>query len=66
MDSLKLSGKAREIFNLCDHGKVIIIVPAIVLLECIDVLDKKKIDFKFEEIVLKINQSNNFMFSDVN
>jgi len=65
-DSPKLSQKARDIFESCDHGKVTIIIPAIVLLECIDIFDKKKVNLKFEEIALKIFQSSNFIFSEIN
>lgn len=65
-DSPKLSSKARDIFNLGDQGKATIIVPAIVLIECIDVLDKKKIKLNFEEIIFKINQAQNFIFSEIN
>jgi len=65
-DSPKLSKRAREIFASCDRGEITIIIPAIVLLECIDIFDKKKINFKFEELVSKILQSNNFIFSEVN
>lgn len=65
-DSPKLSKKARKIFDLCDQGKAVIVIPAIVLLECIDVLDKKKMSLNFEEIISKISQANNFIFSEVN
>jgi len=65
-DSPKLSPKARAIFDSCDRGEVIIIIPAIVLLECIDIFDKKKIDLNFEDIILKIFQANNFIFSEIN
>ena len=65
-DSPKLSQKARAIFDSCDRGKVTIIIPAIVLLECIDIFDKKKINLKFEEIALKIFQASNFIFSEIN
>jgi PIN domain nuclease of toxin-antitoxin system len=66
MDSPKLSQKARAIFNACERGEAVIIIPAIVLLECIDVFDKKKVNLNFEEIVLKILQANNFIFSEIN
>jgi PIN domain nuclease of toxin-antitoxin system len=66
VDSPKLSPKVRAIFDSCDRGEVTIIIPAIVLLECIDIFDKKKIELKFEEIVLKILQANNFIFSEIN
>jgi len=65
-DSPQLSKKARNVFDLCDQGKVSIIIPAIVLLECIDILDKKKVDLKFEEIISKIFQATNFIFSEIN
>lgn len=65
-DSPKLSLKARAIFNSGDQGKLTIIIPAIVLLECIDIFDKKKLELEFEEIVLKIFQANNFIFSEIN
>ncbi len=66
MDSPKLSQKARAIFNLGDQGKATLIIPAIVLLECIDILDKKKIDLNFEEIIFKIHQASNFILSEIN
>ena len=65
IDSPKLSSKAKNIFNLCERGETIIIIPAIVLLECIDILDKKKIDLNFEEIILRISQASNFIFSEI-
>jgi PIN domain nuclease of toxin-antitoxin system len=65
-NSPKLSRKARAIFNSCDQGKAIIIIPAIVLLECIDIFDKKKINLDFGDIVSKILQANNFIFSEIN
>ena len=65
-DSPKLSKKARVIFDSCDRGEVTIIIPAIVLLECIDIFDKKKISSNFEEIITKIYQSTNFIFSEIN
>ena len=34
MDSPKLSRKAKSVFDLADTGNAIIIIPAIVLLEC--------------------------------
>jgi predicted nucleic acid-binding protein len=63
-DSPKLSLKARDIFDSCEEGKVTIIIPAIVLLECIDIFDKKKVDLNFKEIILKIFQADNFLFSE--
>ena len=65
-DSPKLSPKVREIFNLCDQGKATVIIPAVVMLECIDVLDKKKVNLDFDNVAVKIAQSTNFIFSEIN
>ncbi|MBU4298920.1 PIN domain-containing protein [Patescibacteria group bacterium] len=65
-DSPKLSQKARAIFDSCDRGETTIIISAIVLLESIDILDKKKIRLNFDEIIFKILQANNFIFSEIN
>lgn len=66
IDSPELSRKARAIFDSCDQGKATIILPAIVLLECIDVFDKKKIDLKFGDLIPKILQASNFIFAEIN
>lgn len=64
-DSPKISRKARVIFDSCDRGEATIIISAIVLLESIDILDKKKINLNFDEIIFKILQANNFIFSEI-
>lgn len=65
-DDSRLSSKARSIFTLSEAGRAVIIIPAVVLLECIDILDKGKVNINFEEIISKIIQSNNFIFSEIN
>ncbi len=65
-DSPQLSQKARAVFDACDRGEITIIIPAIVLLESIDIFDKKKIDLDFEGLISKISQANNFIFSEIN
>lgn len=64
-NSPKLSSKARALFDSCDKGKATVIVSAIVLLETIDILDKKKINLNFDEIAFKILQASNFIFSEI-
>ena len=65
IDSPKLSKKARAIFDLSTQGQAIIIIPAIVLLESIDVVDKKKVDLEFEKILFKLTQASNFVISEI-
>ena len=56
----KLGKKALEIFRLCDKGKETVVIPSIVLLECLYVCEKKKIEYEFREITLKIQGSFNY------
>lgn len=66
LNSPKLSSEARHCFDLIDNGKATMIIPAIVLLECIDILDKKKVILDFEDIALKITQASNCIISEIN
>lgn len=66
IDSPKLSKKARRYFELADKGEAVIIVPAIVLLECLDVTEKKKVAVTFDEIVVKMTQASNFILAEIN
>ncbi|MCG2690155.1 PIN domain-containing protein [Candidatus Parcubacteria bacterium] len=63
-DSPKFSKTAKEIFNLGDKWQATIVLSAVVLMECIDILDKKKLSLQFEDLFLKINQASNFIFSN--
>lgn len=64
-DSPQLSRKARDIFGFAERGGAVIIIPATVLLECIDIADKKKVPVRFEELLLKISQGSNFIISEI-
>ena len=65
-ESPTLSQKAKDIFRLADEGKATIILPAIVLLECIDIIDKKKVKIQFEEILVQMTQASNFVLAEMN
>ncbi len=65
LDSRKLSPRAREVFEAVDRGDARLIVSVIVLLECIDILDKKKVAGRFDEIISKIAQASNFVISEL-
>lgn len=64
--SSHLSKKAQNIFQSAESGGAIIILPAIVLLECIDIIDKKKAELLFEDVLLRITQASNFMLAEMN
>lgn len=55
----KLGKKALDIFRSCDRGKEILVVPSIVLLECMYVCEKKRITLEFQQIMRKIEGTFN-------
>jgi len=64
-DNPTLSKKARVVFDESEKGNAIIIIPMIVLLESIDIVDKKKVNFEFEKILLKLTQASNFIVPSI-
>ncbi len=59
-DDEKLGEKAKEIFEMCDNGQEIIVVPSIVLIESMFLCEKKKVDLEFKEILKKLKISSNY------
>jgi predicted nucleic acid-binding protein len=56
----RLGKRALEIFRSCDKGQEIIVIPSIVLLECMYVCEKKRIGIEFREIIQKIQGTLNY------
>lgn len=56
----RLGNKAREIFRSCDKGNVIVVIPSIVLLECLYVCEKKNVHLEFREILKRIEGTFNY------
>ena len=62
----RLGKNARKIFKLCDSGQEIIVIPSIVLLECLYICEKKKVNIEFKEIIEKISESLNYIIYPLN
>ena len=56
----KLSKKALKIFRACDLGKEIVVIPSIVLLECMYVCEKKRVSFDFQDVIHKLEGTFNY------
>ena len=56
----RLSRKAYLIFEGCDRGEEIIVIPTIVLAEIIYICEKKRLNIEFKSILEKINNSLNY------
>jgi len=62
----KLSSKARSLFLSSERGEITIVIPAIVFLECLDIFEKKKVQYDFQRLVLRISESRNFIIAELN
>ena len=60
-DDKKIGNKAKEILDKADEGKVIIIIPTIVLAELVFICEKKKASIQFKGVIDKINKSSNYI-----
>ena len=56
----RLSSKVKKILQEAEQGRNEVILPAIVLLEAIDIQEKKKIRFEIEKLFDFIEQRDNF------
>ncbi len=56
----RLPPKIKEIFRSCDRGEEIIIVPSIVLLECLYICERKNVNIKFRDVLRKLHTSYNY------
>jgi len=60
-DDKRLGAKAKDILERADEGKVIIIIPTIVLAELVFICEKKDVSVKFKDVSDKINESSNYI-----
>ena len=60
-DDKKLGSKAKEALEKADEGRVIIIIPTIVLAELVFICQKKNAAVKFKDVMDKINESSNYI-----
>jgi len=58
--SRKLGETALEVFRESTNGLHLMIIPAIVLAEVIDIAEKKRVGISFNELLEKIDCSGNF------
>ena len=61
IDSRKISSKAIEIFDKCESGENVILIPSIVLAEALSIFEKKRIHFDFRRLLKRIEDSENFI-----
>lgn len=57
----RLSARVRSFLVRAESGELTLVIPAIVLLECIDIFDKEKVKFDLQTFVLRITGARNFI-----
>lgn len=57
----RLSRSAQSFLLRTESGECTVVVPTIVLLECIDVFEKGRVQFDFQALMLRITNSRNFI-----
>lgn len=62
----RLSNRVKRILQEAEDGRNELIIPAIVLLEAVDICEKKKIAFEIDKLFSFIEERDNFQITDVN
>jgi len=62
----RLTNKIKNLLQEAEQGKNEIIIPVIVLLEAVDIQEKKKVRFKIERLLEFIEEKGNFKIIDLN
>jgi len=62
----KLPKNVDEIFKASENGDCVIFVPTIVLAECYYLIEDKRIQLNFNDVLAKIEESSNFLIVPFN
>lgn len=60
-DDPRLSEPVREVFRRADAGELFVVVPAIVLIECLYVLERKRVNYDFGRLVRYIDEAPGYI-----
>ncbi len=60
-EDTKLGRKAKEVLDKADRGETTAVIPAIILAEALFILEKKRADLKFKDVLRKIERSLNYV-----
>lgn len=61
----RLSVRAESFLSNAENGELIIVIPTLVLLECMDVFEKGRVRFNFQALVLRLTNARNFIIADL-
>jgi PIN domain nuclease of toxin-antitoxin system len=61
----QIGAQARALIERAEAGEINIIVPAIVLIEAIEIIRKGKVVYNIDELLQQINQRSNFIVKNL-
>lgn len=61
----RIGSQAKTVMDKAEAGEISIIVPAIVLIEAIEVIKKGKVIYDLDDFLLQIHQRNNFIIKNL-
>ena len=64
-DDKRLSGAANSVFEETEMGSHLIIIPTIVLVECVDIIEKKRVAYDFALVLEAIEDNANYLIWDL-
>ena len=64
-DDKRLSKAVNVIFEETERGEHLIIVPTIVLVESLDVIEKKRVEYDFDLVLKSIGDNENYIVWDL-
>ena len=62
----KLPPRVDEVFRSAEKGESVIFIPTVVLAECLYLVENKKIELDFNELLERIEVSSNFIPTSFN
>ncbi len=64
-DDKRLGGAANSVFEETEIGNHLIIIPTIVLVECVDIIEKKRVAYDFALVLEAIEDNVNYLIWDL-
>lgn len=62
----RLSLRVESFLRSAEAGELTIVIPTLVLLECMDVFEKGRVRFDFQALMLRVTNARNFITAELN
>lgn len=62
----RLSLRVESLLTSAETGEITVVIPTLVLLECMDIFEKEKVHFDFQALMLRVTNARNFIIAELN